>query len=105
MKFISSSKPRNQTTSEFWKTEIYVHGSEVRTKRIITLGANPKSWTETCLRIEDLICGHRGGDVEDPLAPRDRRRQGVAIEHVGLEQEQALRCPVHPPEVVVLGIT
>jgi len=43
--------------------------------------------------------------VEDPLAPGDRGRQGVAIEHVGLKQEQALRGPVQPPEVGVLGIT
>jgi hypothetical protein len=61
--------------------------------------------SSTCLRIDDLIRGHRGGDVEDPLAPGDRGRQRVPVEHVGLEQEQALRSSLQPPQVGVLGIT
>ena len=64
-----------------------------------------RDWAETCLGIMDLVRGNRGGDVEDTLAPGDRGRQGVAIEHVGSEQEQPLRGPVQQLQVGVLGIT
>ena len=42
--------------------------------------------------------------MEDALAPLDGGGQRGAVEHVGLEQAQALRRPVQLHQVRVLGI-
>jgi hypothetical protein len=59
----------------------------------------------TCLWINQPAFGHRGGDMEDALAPGERGRQRGVVEHVRLEQAQVLRGSVQLLKELVLRIT